>query len=150
MKYLSLSKRKKKKQIPQMLGHGPFFHVIYRNLSKTGWGIGSEKGKIFQTACFQKPSEPCWSRWTDILLESQWNHLRAHAISQERADLEFCCLSPISSQPGCSTRDQRVIPGLCSFPGVGSVLCSNSDSLDHSPQCQKEKEAAHCLSPILP
>lgn len=58
MKYLSLSKRKKP-QIPQMLGYGPFFHVIHRNLSKTGWGIGSEKGKSFQTACFQKPSEPC-------------------------------------------------------------------------------------------
>lgn len=57
MKYLSLSK--KKNQIPQMLGHGPFFHVIYRNFSKTGWGIVSEKGKTFQTACFQKPSEPC-------------------------------------------------------------------------------------------
>lgn len=57
MKYLSLSKKKKK--IPQMLGHCPFFQVIYRNFSKTGWGIVSEKGKTFQTASFQKPSEPC-------------------------------------------------------------------------------------------
>lgn len=51
--------KKKKTQIPQMLGYGPFFHVMYRNFSKTGWGIVSEKGKTFQTACFQKPSEPC-------------------------------------------------------------------------------------------
>lgn len=55
-------------------------------------------------------------------------------------------------QTGCSERDQLdgLIAGLRSFPGAGSLLRSDIRGLDRSPQCQQEKEAAHCLVPILP
>lgn len=145
MKYLSLSKKKK---IPQMLGHCPFFHVIYRNFSKTGWGIVSEKGKTFQTASFQKPSEPCGGGG-QIFCWSPSGINSGRTRSARKGQICSFAASVVSSQSGCSRRDQQVIPGLCSFPGVGSVLCCDIHGLDHSPQCQKEKEAAHCLSPIL-
>lgn len=149
MKYLSLSKNKNKPN-PANAWTQSIFSCNIQKLLKNWLGNCFRKGQNLPNCLFPKALGALWRRQTDILLKSDWNHLRARVISQKRADLEFCCPSPISSQPGCSRKDQWVIPGLCSFPGVGSLLCSDIDDLDHSPQCQKEKEAAHCLSPILP
>ena len=87
-KYLSLSKKK-----PANVWTQSIFNVTYRNFSKTVWGIVSEKGKTFQTACFQNPSEPCEGDGQMFCWSP--SHCRAHAIIRERADLELRCLSPI-------------------------------------------------------
>lgn len=147
-KYLSLSKKK-----PANVWTQSIFNVMYRNFSKTGWGIVSEKGKTFQTACFQNPSEPCegdgqmfcWSL-SEITAGCAWSSGKGQ-IWSFAAPVRF-----LLEQMGCSERDQsdRLIIGLCSFSEVRSLLYSNIHGLDRSAQCQQEKEAAHCLIPILP
>lgn len=151
-KYLSLSKKKKTTN-PQMFGQSPFFNVTNRNFSKTGWGIVSEKGKTFQTACFQNPSEPCGGDRQMFC----WNPSKitaGHVPSSGKGQIgSFAApVRFLPEQTGCSKRDQPdgLMAGMCSFPGVGSLLRPDIHSLDHSPQCQPEKEAAHCLIPILP
>lgn len=119
---------------------------MYRNFLKTGWGIVSEKGKSFQTVCFQNPSEPCGGDRQMFCSEITTGRAQSSGKGQTwsfTAPVRF-----LLEQMGCSERDQPagLIAGLCSFPGVGSLLHSDI----HSPQCQQEKEAAHCLIPILP
>lgn len=92
-------------------------------------------------------------RWTGVLLGSPQNHHRAHSIIWEKADLELHCPSlTLQEQTGCSKRDllDGPIAGLCVVLTLGPFLGSAVHYWDGSPWCQQEKEAAHCLIPILP